>query len=380
VKTINRSGDEIERMVTKESGFFYEYRGFQANGYFYTLIFGKKAKSAVDLNANTALLDSFKPVYQASNKSLKDLARIIDGKITYTDEEYGLSIKLPKEWVRDTEESKPYFTGPDESYLELNISSFEEGDTVEKWVDRAMLMYTDLIKETYRKETVKSSIVWNGVPAILVENSTTIDMKTWTTGYEIYAFSGTHKYNLTLSYDDKNIEDVSDIKDQLLNGMKLDFAKIEKELGEIPDPDDIDYKILTTKTSKENGYSITLPKSWTKGNVDMDGDLVEFNAIIIMTLDLTGLDVFIEQFKAQISNSGQFRVDSSAKVTYAGVSAWKLEMTATELYEIPAKATIYLFEKNGKIFMVQGVVLDATSELIAKQVQDALSSFQFTDK
>ncbi|RED57542.1 copper amine oxidase N-terminal domain-containing protein [Cohnella lupini] len=389
VKTITRSGEEIERMVTKENGFFYEYRGFQANGYFYTLIFGKKAKSAADLNANTALLDSFKPVFQASNKSLKDLARIIDGKITYTDDEYGLSIKLPKEWERDTESVKPYYVGPDDSYLLLEVSSVREGDTLDQWVDRKLQIYKDIKKDIYHKTPVKSSIIWNGVPAILVELSYSTDTKNWLNEYEIYAINGTHKYYADLTFGQESKDDIMPVYDLMLKEMKIDFSLIEKSFGEVPDPYDIDIKEVITKTSKENKFSITLPKYWTKGVMDMDSDDLVFRGygteLHINIIEATGLasslDIFLKSYQDGILEDGGLRIDSNTAVNFAGVSARKFEISSTELALNSGTVTAYIFKKDEKIFAVQAAIPTiSASELINKQVQDAFNSFQFTDK
>ncbi|MDG0794644.1 copper amine oxidase N-terminal domain-containing protein [Cohnella ginsengisoli] len=96
VKEITLPSGTFQSMVTKSSdGFYYEYRGIQANDRFYILMFGKSAKAASELAANKPLLDSFAPQYDVKNAALKDLSKVKDGVVTYEDADYGLTIQLP---------------------------------------------------------------------------------------------------------------------------------------------------------------------------------------------------------------------------------------------------------------------------------------------
>ncbi len=110
-KTVGSGAAAYERVTTKnKGGFFFEYRGIQANDSLYIVIFGKKAKTAHELAKSTGLLDSFRTAFNRSDVSVKDLTQIVNGLKTFADEDYGLSVKLPKEWKTDTEASIPWFT------------------------------------------------------------------------------------------------------------------------------------------------------------------------------------------------------------------------------------------------------------------------------
>jgi hypothetical protein len=58
-----------------------------------------------------------------------------DGFMAVQDKEFGLSVLLPKGWVRDTKAFSPKFTA-EEGFFTFSISSVTAGDTAEKWVER----------------------------------------------------------------------------------------------------------------------------------------------------------------------------------------------------------------------------------------------------
>ncbi|MCD9022365.1 stalk domain-containing protein [Cohnella silvisoli] len=385
VKTITRPSGTFERMITKhQDGFYYEYRGIQANGYFYILIFGKKAKSASDLDANTGLLDSFKPVYNAANKSLKDLARIKDGKISFENEDYGLKLQLPKEWSESTEGSSPFFNGPDESYLLLNVFSINQDDTLDKWVERKIQSFKDNKAEAYRKTPETSSITWNGIPATLVKLSYSTDTKKWWNEYEIYAVNGKYKYYVDFTFKQEHKDDVGDVLSQLLDGMKIDFQQVEESFGQVPDPDDsVDVTATVTKTSKTYGYSLKLPKLWAKGISDMEKDSLHLTGVgtdLLVGIDEgTSLEGYPELLEKSYTDGGALSIDSKTNVTFAGVNAIKYALSSTKIAAIGAHSTLYLFENKGKIYLIQGILNDTfATELNRKLLEDAMNSFQFT--
>jgi len=384
MKTITRSGGTFERIVTKDYDFFYEYRGIQANGYFYTIIFGKKAKSAADLDAHAGLLDSFKPSFNASNKALKDLARIINGNIKYENGEYGLSIELPKDWSEDTESTYPMFYGPDGSSLGLQVSSIKQGDTLDEMIKRKLQFYKDVMVEAYTKEPKVTEITWNGIPAILVEFSYSDDTKTWWSEYEVYTFKANYKYYVNYTYKTENKDDAKGILERILNGMKIDFSKVEKSLGEVPDPfDSIDLLATVTKTSKMNGFSISMPKYWTRANMDMDSANLIFSGYgmdLYLSVDQRiSMDDYPEMIEKAYTANGGLKIDSKTNITFAGVNAIKYELSSTSIAATAIHSTTYLFAKGDKVYLLQGVMNDTkATELNKKQLEAALNSFQFT--
>lgn len=388
IKTIQRSTGTFERMVTKsDDGFFYEYRGIQANGNFYVLIFGKKAKSAAELETNSGLIDSFKLSFTSTNKSLKDLARIKDGKIAFENSDYGLKLQLPKDWRANKGLSNPYFSGPDRSYLMLEVSSINDGDSLDKWVERKLQLIKDTKLETYYKISEISDISWNGVPAKLVKLSHSMDTETWWDEYEVYAVNGKHKYYVDFSFLQEYKDEVVAVVDEVLNGMKIDFAHVEKTFGEIPDSSDIDITAMVTKTNKTYGYSLTMPKYWTKGITNMESEELYFTGI---GMDLSVAvdedeDASISDYEEMLemyyeSEDSTTIIDSKSTVTFAGVTASKILLSTTEDTSPQLHTTVYILKYNDSIYVVQGEINDTfASDLNRKQLEDAMNSFKFTN-
>ncbi|MFC5469780.1 copper amine oxidase N-terminal domain-containing protein [Cohnella suwonensis] len=383
VRTISKSGAKFERIVAKGSAYYTEYRGFQANGNFYVVMFSKKAKSAAELSTHAGLLDSFKPEFNANNKALKDLAKVVDGMVAYSNPEYGVSLKLPVGWNKRSYMAYPYYVGPSSERLSMEVSSFEPGDTLDQWVDRRLRLYADVNNADYHKQPVKTSITWNGIPATVLELSHTDNKKDWTSEYELYAFYGTHKYYVKLSYLEKNKEKIKPVYEQAVQGMKVDFAKIEKDFGSVPDANDVDLRTVVTKTSKEYGYSIAIPKYWTRG-VTMEDDMVGFEGIgveveVAVEEDATAEELIATFEKIVATDTLEGVSFTKSKATFAGVDAYKLEITQVGGSDVDSRMTMYLMDKNGKVYMVQGSIEDKhATELNKKQVEDALASFTFT--
>jgi hypothetical protein len=384
-KTIKHPAGIFEQMIMKSTdGFFYEYRGIQSNGYFYIFIFGKKAKAASELSANSALVDSFKPSYNAASQAIKDLARIKNGKITFENEDYGLKLQLPKDWTSDKRSAGPYYSGPDDSYLLLTVDSISEGDTLDNWVKRRLQMLSDFKTNIYYTKPEISTIMWNGIPARLVTYSHSYDTVNWWDEYEVYAFNGAHKYYVDFAYLQEDKDDVKTVVDQLLHGMKIDFAHVEKSFGQIPDLYDVDMTATVTKTNKTYGYRLTLPKYWTKGVTDLESDELDFNGFgvgLVVTIDEESSFTEIQEYLEEAYKSmGTLQVDSKLNVTYAGVKAIKYLISSTKKSSNQGHATIYILEKNKMVYMVVGELDDTfASELNRKQLENALNSFQFTN-
>lgn len=390
VSTVASGKDTYQRVVMKDTtGFFYEYRGIQRNGFFYTVVFGKKAKTKAELDAYRTLLDSFQPSFDSSNKSLKDLSIVKNGKIAYTNATYGLSLTLPVAWEENeyaayTGKGGSSYVGPEDETLDLAVHSVLPNDTLEAWVQRDIRYLEDMTAEQYRKPVETTAITWNGLPAILLRTSLTADAKEWTDVVHIYAMKGNYKYQTTLSYPQERKNEVSVVLDEALGGMKIDFAAVEKNFGRVPDEEDTrDLTTLATKTSKDYGYSVTVPKYWIDSSVDMEEDMVEFGNdgvfFLVAVEEDTSLDELKETAEEMYATIKQLKLQSTTNVTFAGGPAIRMQYTTKPSSEVQLQIDSYLFEKNGKAYRVQtGILAPFETSFNTKQLEDALNSFKFT--
>jgi len=385
IKTITRPGGTFQRMIVKDGGgFFYEYRGIQANGYFYKLVFGIKTKSAKDLDAYATLLDSFRTSFAAGNKSLKDLSKIKNGKIEFANADYGLRLKLPVGWSKSYFGSSPSFTGPNGEDLTIEVYSLSEGDTLEAWVDRTVQLVVDMTAESYRKAPEVTDITWNGIPAKLVKLSFSPNGKKWMDMIAICAVNGHYKYNIGLSYEQEYKQDAAPVLDEMLTGIKMNFAYIEKRFGEVPDPDDFkDIRATTTKTSKKYGYSITVPKYWVDSKIDMEGQFVYLGGedvgtgiTISINTDMP-LAKLLDKVVKMYAEDYEFEQLSKENVQLGGRDAVKFVFGAPE-EDGGGHITVYAVEKDGVVIFVQAIAPGALeTPLLLQQIEDAFKSFQF---
>ncbi|MFC5528891.1 copper amine oxidase N-terminal domain-containing protein [Cohnella yongneupensis] len=384
VGSVKVGANTFQRIITKDSGgFFYEYRGIQHNGYFYTVIFGTKAKSKAELDAYKGLLDSFQTSFDAANKSLKDLSIVKNGKIAYVNANYGLKLQLPVAWSEDKDPANTglAYSGPEGAELSFDVHSIIPNDTLDAWLQRDVKNFEDMSAEAYRKPIETIDITWNGVPAKQSKIVFTMDKKTWIEITSISAIKGNYKYEISLTYPQEQRAVMLDVLYEMSNGMKVDFATVEKNFGQVPDPDDTkDLTTLVTKSSKKFGYNVTIPKYWVDGTPDMDANTVHFGGdesdFIVEVYSIDSTEGVEDILTKNVTEGGVLKKDASTKVTFAGTTATKLEFSSTALAESNIKVVMYFFAKNGNVYIVESVMHDFfASPMNTTMLQNAIDSF-----
>lgn len=376
--------DAYHRIVTKDTdGFYYEYRGYQANGYYYTLVFGKSAKSAKALEEHANLLDSFRTSFNKSDDTIKDLSQNKTGSTVFKNEDYGLSVELPNDWKGGETGSVNYY-GPNMSNLYMEVYSLQRGDTLDGWVERQIAYYRAIFAKAYVQELEVSDTVWSGVAAKQIKLTHSIDKKNWYSTYQVFAVKGGYKYFTEFVHPDDSGE-AALTADKALKSMKVDFSRVESLLGNVPDLfDSLNLEALTTKTSKKYGYSITVPKHWVSGPLDMERATVvvdSFVANLSVYIEKGSLDEGYEELLERLLNNIDLaKQESKTDTIYAGVPAVKFEFSSSAaLSGTPTRMTLYLLESKGYIYVVQGVLPEAyASDLNVRQLDAALASFALT--
>ena len=79
-----------------------------------------------------------------------------------------------------------------------------------------------------------------------------------------------------------------------------------------------------------------------------------------------------------INEAGMLELLSQTNVNFAGTDAVKFELGSTEKAQIEANKTIYLFTKNGYLFLLAGSIGPAyDTEENRKLLQEVLQSVRF---
>jgi hypothetical protein len=388
--TVTGPGGSYERISVKdEYGYYYEYRGFQDNGRFYVLVFGKKASSLADLRPFYSLLDSFRTSFDRDDASLKDLSKIVDGLKQFENKAYGLSLMLPMEWREDWSASYPvYFS--ENAALTLEVSSLEDGDSLEAWIARQIAQFEKTYAEDYRGPIEQSDTVWSGLPARMVKTAFTYDKKNWQQVYTIYAVRDQYRYKTQLTFlGDEDAE--NDAWASIQETMKVDFEHIGKTFGNIPDDSDI-WDLTETRTivNQKLGYTLTVPVHWRKWPSEYaQGELFEFTGgslSIIVFEDEEEPEALLEEIREK---SGELtaaqrgiKVLEDAAVTFAGVQAHKLVVEGvTDYTDVPQREILYSVAKGDKAYLIHGrYYLANATDFVIGQLNDALNSFAIHER
>jgi hypothetical protein len=387
-RTVSTPTHSYEKIVSKgKNGFYFDNRGIQANGYFYVLTFGKKAASMSELAQSSAVLDSFRPVYDRADTALKDLSKIRAGFKTFKNADYGLTLSLPKEWTANEKDySNPYFETED-AYLETNVTSLVAGDTLDAWVQRETSRFKDTYIPEARTVDEPVTLMWNGIPARLVKISYANDLKNFWHNYQLYAIQGSYRYSINFGFASAGKVKYSAMYDSIISSLKVDFSVVEKNFGIITDDTDLaDWSQTVTKTSRKFGYSLALPEYWTGIKKDFETEDVQYefpggsftvNVFPDSGADWSKLDAFFQD----LGNKPDVKILSSTMTTFAGVSAKKVVFEDKSNKDLsPNVDTSYIIEKNGHLYVLEGwYYLANATDSVKKKLDTVFNSFTFTN-
>jgi hypothetical protein len=389
-RTVKVGDYSFEKIITrtKDSKMFYEYRAIQKGETFYIIIVGVKGTDKSALNGYQSLLDSFKPSFDKADKALKDITKVKDGFITYKDEDYGFTVKLPADWYYDSEGDEPYFLSENDD-LQFSFTSLEEGDSLEKWAARNESTLKADFVSGYLRNVSSAPLKLQDGNAIVMTYEMSFDQKEWYTYKEVMFVSGNYKYLITYSYDAKTALSSTLSFNQIIGSVDIDTAYIDSNFGYKQDTstsaDNRTEKV--TKRSTEYGYSIELPAFWYGYSKDFN-DMEVYYSYQGGTMQI----VFDEELKASdYEEMLQSYVDSefgkeigmvikeSANVTINGKTAYKAVVhTSAEEYGFAHTEYTYVFDTaKGSLAFVFDINDANATEPNLKRIEDALQSICF---
>ena len=390
-KPVKLAGGTFQRLVTKSSdGYYYEYRGIQANQNFYMLTISKQAKSLSEFaSAAAKLLDSFRPEFDANNASLKDLTRIHDGSVTFEDESYGLRLDLPYGWEKD---EYGYYDNADDSglgfyndssTLRITVHSLQPGDTLTDWMNRYVQSFKNEYVASVRTEPTVNDIVWNGVPAKLLSYTLRIGSGKPVQENDIMAVSGSYKFLVELGTLSEQTNANDAVLKRLTDGLKIDFGQVERSFGDIPDPlDTISSTAVVTKSSKDYGFSFSVPKRWKlEDSSDTEAGFFIFTGpgILFSTyaIDDPGMSV-AELIDSQLEflEMEDMELVDRTPVTIDGAQGYRISLRETGATNgLSDIEKFNIVEKNGTVYMIGGSLAgENQTDFNLKQFDDAINS------
>ncbi|GMK38305.1 hypothetical protein PCCS19_13590 [Paenibacillus sp. CCS19] len=385
-KSISVSGVSYEKMVTKSrDGWFFEYRGTQKDNRIFIVMSGAKAATRDALNKYQDLLDSFTLSFNKSDRTLKDVTKVVNGLITIHDEDYGLEVKLPVQWNRDTESPTPVFYKEDEGLIDFAIESVQNNETAEQWRTAERKKLENEFASEYIRNFEESNIkLKNGQGAVL-KYEYSFNKTKWYTEYDLFLVAGDHKYSINFYSIQEVASKGKALFESIVSSLLIDTKYVDSNFSEMDD-EDLDNQVVK-KTSKKYKYSIELPASWTAQEKDFEQDSVyyesEYGFFTLTVTDEYTASEFSSAFQNFI-NTDKDQQEMGAKVTQTttttinGISVTRLDMTTPNL-DRPLTASVYIVPVNGKLYILQFTVQQSNdTQAYRAHVDNVLKSLTFT--
>jgi hypothetical protein len=390
-KTYISNGDRsYARVLTKAGGKIFEYRAYQKGDKVYLIIFTINKEdnynTPAKYNGYKDLMDSFTMTFDSSDKTLKDLSTVKDGLRTYTNDTYGISLKLPANWSKAPDDSNSFtFYDPKQrQFIGITVTSKKDGDTLQAWSDRSRTNFMNVYVPDYRKIEPERSLTIDGNPAVAHRNANTFDLKKWDATDNIYLIKGNYKYYIYFEFTRQEDLSESFIK-STLDSLKI--SQPSSSIGIIKDPsDDLDKTKTTVYKNKNYHFSVTVPSFWKQEVSKSSGNGVMYSfrqgTFSVYADDDTGytpqrtIEKLESGVKDRLKDSDITLTEIENRTeTIAGVQAvWAVWETNENV------TTACSFEKNGTTYLIIATNSKATNnDAYKKMLVDAIKSFQFTD-
>ncbi|MUT64975.1 copper amine oxidase N-terminal domain-containing protein [Paenibacillus sp. NEAU-GSW1] len=380
-RTLTISGYSVEKLVTrsKEYGMMYEYRAILHNDKLYMLIGGVVGKDRTALESYQNLFNSFLPVFDKTNKALKDISNVVDGLRTYHDEDYGVTLKLPPNWRSESDESGLFYYSNDE-FFTLKISSLLEGDTADAWLQRKKAnLVADFVPDYLRNVTTSEIKLQDG-NALVLSYEVSYDKKEWQHINEVFLVVGDYRYQMTFYYDVKKAAEGEKLFLQSMTSIDIDTDFISKEFGLIEDESDmVDRSKKVVKKSSTYGYSFELPAYWTgsfnESNFFFSDDYNFMNGMVLMDRSMSEvIELLAMKDEDEVAEEAAEEAVASSEREFAiGGKTGKL----LTQYEPNYKSTYYsyLVEHKGNVLALMFSISDsnATADTL-KRVEEIVKS------
>lgn len=387
-RTITVGGLTFEKVISyaKQTKMNYEYRGIQKGDKYYIVIVGAKGANKSVLTSYDTFLNSFTPSFNTADKSLKDVTKVKDGVITFKDEDYGLTVKLPTDWNKDYESTTPSFQNDKELFF-FSLTSLTAGVTMDNWAQkREARIREDFVNSSVRNFVTTPVTLIDG-KAVALSYELSLGEDAWFTYNEIALFSGNYRYSLVYMYPTANSAKSKLTYNQVLASVDIDTALIEKTFGNVEESYDLaDRSTKTTKRSSTYGYSIELPTYWygIQKNFNEDDVLYTFSAGSLNIFESDTAAATVVNSLLQYVNSAEGSAQGSTTkqsntVTINGKTAQHVVIhTSKPQDDIPYTEEFYIFDSaQGTMVFSLNYYDVRASDSNLKIINDAVQSIRF---
>ncbi|WP_240040970.1 S1C family serine protease [Paenibacillus ginsengarvi] len=281
-KAVERSGDILlekryveqgdssyAKVVGKTTeGSYYQTRAFlKGDKVYYLLLYVQNEenyKNSFKHNMYADLLDSFRLTFDTKDEALKDISIYKEGDVPYTNE-YGLTLELPADWTESEYADLPTYLNKDETVqVTVKVTSASSGDTLDAWTEREQKQFEDQYVESSREAGSWHELeLAGGIPAKQARFGA-YQGEAWEYLHSIYFIKDKYKYEIAVSYDEKNEGDeMQSFLRKLVKSLSLSKEAMNSSLGVIQDESELldPNRKLTVRNAKYK-YSVQVPETW----------------------------------------------------------------------------------------------------------------------
>lgn len=387
---VNNPTQPYARLISKdEDGNINEERAYQSGSriYYVTLTLENEAdfRNPAKYNSYKDLLDSFSTTFPKGDNTVKDLSTVDGDYRWFTDDDFGLKVKVPAEWGRNYNQDFTFFTNKTgNQWIKIKVTSKEDGLTLDDWVKRHEQKYREEVNENYLKvdpEVTRSTIA--GVPAKERKLSSS-DGAAWYPEHDIFFFKGNYKFYVEIVYDpEQKPEAAAEMVRTIKQSISVDLGKMNPSLGVIADDEGIDKNKTVTIKDKDYKYSISIPEYWRDTSSQWGARNYEFPGgnfnLIAGPGQLSNVKRTMEKGIEEGTKQFGFTFKENKAVTIAGAQGYKFVIQGNDS-GIRFERTLYLIQKGKNTYLIFWTINDAfKTKSLEQRMQNVIDSLQFTD-
>ncbi|MBC8080889.1 MAG: trypsin-like peptidase domain-containing protein [Gorillibacterium sp.] len=354
-----------------QDGSYYQARAFLRKDtiYYITLYIENSdiASNKSKLGSYLELLGSFKPEFNRSDLSLKDIASSQKTKTVTSD--YGFSMEVPSTWSQVSWAGGIEYGSDDNSKsVSATVTSAASRDTLEAWALRQEKLFASTFATEFRKISGLKKIKIAETAAMENIFSYTMGDKWWV-DHDIYFIKDKYKFHFIISYaKETEPAEIKELIRGITESIRTDKELLNPSLGFIQDEEDlIDPNRTTTYINKKYKYSLKVPELWES---DLTG---QKNDIKVASFSFLGGSLQIEaksgakladvikteenEHKKSKNADADYKYTSSEKLLF-GVKGREFQVSSKNK-NIPYKLTEYVFAKKGFTYIVKLRINDA---------------------
>lgn len=369
------------------SGVYTEMRGYLQGDKVYCFIL-KVLNEADYLNEDKIknyedLVNSFVLTYDSKSQETKDIANVKDGFIQYSNDDYGLTLKIPEGWTETWYYDISFSSENYDRGFMLDMTSKEEGDTIAAWIKRDDDMMRELYADGFIQFGEQEQLTISGQPAIVRHISFRVGSN-WHSYYDVYFFIDDYKINVAVNYLSDDYDAMKSTIQTIMESISIDEEILNKSFGYIEDDTEYDMSKLKTFRNNDFKYSITYPEYWSEYE-DHDGyEFVSYGIngsyfSLYATKDLSYADMinsmdYLINLKDQFSS--EFKLVSKTVEVMNGLIAQKYVYREVDFIGHAYETVTYIMQKNNIVYLLEYIMMDAsTTPTVLKQMKDVIDSF-----